>query len=98
MGVVGTDGVDLDVETVGRKELLVDVVPVRSGSRCRQGRTSRRVAHLPEELLAAPADVQRVVDVDVVVLCVEGLLDDGLVELDAVDRDVVVSLLDYELF
>ena len=53
---------------------------------------SRLVLHLPEEPLDAAAHRVRVVDVDVVVLGVGGLLDERLVDADAAELDVVLRL------
>lgn len=93
VAVVGAHGVDLDVRALRVDELLVQKGAVAPHAVLLGVVLGRLVADLPEEALAAAARAHGVVDVDVVVVRVDGLLHEGLLHLDAVDDDVVVVLL-----
>lgn len=86
--IVRPNGVHLDVGAVGRHKVLVDE---RAGfAHPRLGRVdAAAAADLAEQPLAAAAGRCRVVDVDVVIFGGDGLLDERLVENDAVDFDMV---------
>jgi hypothetical protein len=76
--VVGSDGVDLDVEAVGGKVLLVDVVAVLADGVLLALVLAGGVFYLPEQLLPASAHFGGIVDADLVVLGFEWLLNERL--------------------
>ncbi|KAJ8575995.1 hypothetical protein ON010_g3218 [Phytophthora cinnamomi] len=95
--VVRADRVHLDVGALRGQELLVDVRALAvAGAHLVDLRVvlAGAVADLAEEAFAAAAGAHGVVDVDVVVLAVHGLLHERLVDAHAVHLDEVVALHD----
>mmetsp|Transcript_15879 Transcript_15879/g.39692 ORF Transcript_15879/g.39692 Transcript_15879/m.39692 type:complete len:1113 (+) Transcript_15879:556-3894(+) len=93
MGIAWPNGVHLDVSAAGGQEVLVDVGAVAADvAGVRRVVVRALVVHLAEQLLHAAAHGVRVVDVDVVVVAVDGLLHKGLLDLGAVEHHVVLRL------
>mmetsp|Transcript_38276 Transcript_38276/g.114601 ORF Transcript_38276/g.114601 Transcript_38276/m.114601 type:complete len:303 (+) Transcript_38276:3868-4776(+) len=97
MSVVGPDGVHLDVRTLCFNKFFVYVTPVPPHLVDLGVELGRTIPHLSEQFLAPSPRAGGVVDRDVVIVGVHGLLHERLVYVDAVDLDVIVVLLEGKL-
>lgn len=98
VSVVRPDSVDLNIEAISLQELLIDVGALLSDLRPLNGwkELGAVVVSLAEENVVActAGPLRAIVNLDLMVLCVDWLLDVWLVETLPVDDQVVLILLD----
>mmetsp|Transcript_44184 Transcript_44184/g.127618 ORF Transcript_44184/g.127618 Transcript_44184/m.127618 type:complete len:211 (-) Transcript_44184:412-1044(-) len=92
--VLSAHCVDLYVGTLRLHEGLVEVAPIGPDGPNIRIKARGPVLNLPEEPLHAAPGARGVVDADVVVLSIEGLLDEGLRDALVADQKKVVALLE----
>ena len=91
MRVIRAHCIYFDVETISGQKFLVDIIAIFANLVAIGVEFRRHIADLPEKVLATPAIIERIVDVDVMILRVKGLFNKRFVDLDVIDVNMVIS-------